>query len=458
MSNTFTEDSVRLKLDGQEVAEVVSYEVKAGVMQVPAGFTLTLGHGGNFAEIAAAYPPESRFELLIGDRVVQTGETDGFSTSGGGATEMRVMGRDLLRRIVDTHVENEQSYSEKTYFDLTLAALDAVGLGDRTIFAMNSANRKAITGSTVNPEIDKAVEETETDLGLPTANGPRTIYRTIKAEVGQTWWDFLSRQYQRAGLFLWADVGGNFVLSQPNGHQEPLYRILRRGRGDPSSVIGVPSFEHNTAHRYTECVVYGRGGGGKHGRGKVLGSFVDEEMVAILNPDPQDRADGGKRKKRDVVHDTHCRTKAHADALAKRRISESRQNGWLLTYTVAGHSAPALRGGGRVIWQPDTVVHVVDDELGIEGPMYVEAVTFKRTPYTHTVLKLIRIDDLIFIDEPPDVVKKRPKLQVRRGVTTVERPSFQLKGVSAGGQAVLQKTIWTEDPNAIRGPTIVVKE
>lgn len=438
---TFFDDAVRLKLAGAEVPIVSQYEVNCGVMDVPAQFSNTIGHGGLWRDLASAFPPETPFELLIGDRTIFVGETDEIATEGA-PTTMPIVGRDYLRRLADSFVASERTFSEKTFADLTRIALEDVGLGDRSITAFNTANRLAVTGIQTIEELSVPATE-DTTIETVATNSTKTVRRTLKAELGSKWWDFLCTQYRRSGLFLWSDFEGNFVLSRPNGNQAPVARIVRRLGGDfgDVSVVGVPSFKHNTSNRYTECLVYHRTGGGKHGRSKASGRFVDEEMVAILNPDPADRADGGKRKKLLVVKDQQSKTIQQANYLARRKIVESRRNGWQLSYTVSGHSAPALRGGGRVIWQPDTVVHVIDEELGIDGPMYVESVKFSRTPQTNTRIRLMRCEDLLFAEEPDEQPKHR--LAAKPGAVPAQDPDLRVK-VSEG------TNLWQVDPNRTR--------
>lgn len=453
---TFDEDGVRIKLAGQTIPIYENYRVRCGVLEVPAQFEITVGHGGMFSELAATYPPLTPFELYIGDKKVQEGETDGYGNDPE-KTSMAMTGRDYLARLQDHEILDERSFAEKTYTDLTKTALEAVGLGDRTLVALNSANRKAITGKE-SRELEKHTIEDQTETGSSPDKTVIEVRRTLKGESGTRWLEFLVEQYRRAGLFLWSDHSGNFVLSQPNAAQSPLYRILRR-RGSLTnevSALGIPTVHNDVRNRFTEYRVVGRAGGGKHGRAAILGKYIDEEMVALRNARPEDRANGGKLRKVQTIRDTHVRSVEQANYLARRKCAEARRNGWKCTYRVGGHSTPAI-GGGRAVWAPDTVVEVLDDELGLTGVMYLESVTFVRDgEATYTDLHVMRIEDLIFAEEAPEVVKKRPKLQVRRGVTTVERPSFQLQGVSILGNPVSQKTVWTTDPNVSVGAPVVI--
>lgn len=440
------DEVVRLKLDGNEVPIAVDYRVDAGVLTIPAAFEMTVGHAGLIAELASAFPPVTPFELYVGDVKVQTGETDVFQVAGSLGSVVRLTGRDMLKWLVDTQVRNERTFAEKTYFQLVDLALSEVGLEGTLISEDNTANLKAITGvQSIQQLAPVTTEGTETEVGQP---GPtRIVYRTVNAEVGSTWWDFISEQLRRAGLFLWADIFGGFVLTKPNGLRVPISRIVRRRdrAGEPGAVnvLGPPDFSHDVTQRYTECQVFGRGGGGVAGRTKLEARHFDDEMIALLNRDPANRANGGKRQKPLIIKDDKVRTIEAARFLARRKIAESRRNGWRLAYSVPGHTTPALNGGGRAVWQPDTVVEVDDEELGIKGPMYIESVTYRRKPETTTELRLLRIEDLIFAEEDVTAQKagRRPGLQkVRAGVATIPEVTIESSPLDT-------TRFWRKDPN-----------
>lgn len=437
---SINEETFRLKLDGLEVPIATSYIVQAGILNVPAGFSMTVGHGGLAADLLARYPEFTPFELYVGDVLVQRGETDASELVGASGTQITLRGRDLIKWLVDVKLENDRSFAEKTFLQLTEVALQEVGLGGLPIATDNTANRKAITGvQQVRELAPLPSEEQETEIS--TSGKTRTVHKTIKATLGSSWWDFLSEQYRRAGLFLWADVStGGFVLSRPRGNQTPLYRIVRR-KGSPASVgdvtiVGQPQFSRDATKRFTEIKVLGRAGGGKGGRGRISARVFDAEMIEVLNPNPADRADGGKRRKPEIIYDDKVKTTEQAQFLARRKLAESRRNGWSLTYTVAGHTAPALVGGGRAVWQPDTVVEVIDEHLGIEGLMWIESVEYSRTPYTTSKIHVMRIEDLLFAEEDFD-----------------SPPKLKKKGANAIRMGKTEKLIWKADPQMGGLPT-----
>jgi prophage tail gpP-like protein len=416
-------DDVRLKLASQEVFIASEYDIRIGVFEQPGAFSMTVGNADNFASLASRFPPKTPYELLINGVKVQTGETDGLRKAGSQKNQLKINGRDRLARLVDTNISRQRSFQNSTYLDITREALADVGLGDVPLTSSNEANRKAISGFSNVQELVPPTTEDEIEI-VSTERRTRRVYRTLKAELGTTWWQFLTSQYRRAGLFLWSDVSGGFVLASPESEQVPVAQLTRQ---TGVTKILNEDFSNDTSRRHSEAVVYGRNAGGKNGVGKVLGRFVDDEMVAYLNPNVADRADGGVRKQPATIRDSKVRTRGHAQALARRVIAEERRRHWRLRYEVAGHSTPAV-GGGRVVWAPDTIVDVNDGEMGIQGPMYVESIQFSGKPTsTTTWLNLVRTEDLFFRSEALSTARAaRPKLKAQEGVvdTKVFVPSI----------------------------------
>lgn len=403
------DETFRLILDGQEVPIASSYQVRTGVFSVPASFTMKVGHSGVINDLIARYPEFTPFQLMVGDVLIQTGETDRLELVGGDGSEVNLTGRDMLKWVVDSYLDSDRTFGEKTFLELVQLCLRELGLTNAVIATDNIANRKAYFTTSVREIVtqeDLAEIDRQIAAGtITTWDGPKVTKvengKPLRADIGTTWWEFIKGQLRRAGLFLWATRDGNFVLSKPDASQDPIYRIIRR-RGKTAgdvTVIGQPKYWRDATKRYTECQVYGRAGGGKDGRGRISGRFIDQEMVEILNPNEADQADGGKRKKPMILYDKVIRTTKQAEFLAKRKIAESRREGFHLSYRLAGHMAPALAGGGYLVWQPDTVVHVYDEELGIDSPMYLESVGYSRIPHTTTDVTLLRPGDLMFAEE-----------------------------------------------------------
>jgi prophage tail gpP-like protein len=404
------DDVVSLTLDGKEVKICESYEVKVSVMTQPAAFTLRLGWSDTARELLLLSTPGKLFELRVGNVLIQSGIIDSHGVPfSGGATTVEIKGRDFMRKLMNCHVEEDITFKEKTYYDVTRRVMNRVGLDKHELVAGNGANRRAVTSTKVAavPSEDQ-VRYIETKL--PTADGSKVEFRSLKAKVGQRWFDWLQEHYKLAGLFLWCAGDGKFILASPQPTVEESYPIVRQ-RGVERNLVNVlrHSYRDDCTHRHAQYIVYGRFGRGKGGRNKINGEYVDAEMV--------------NRGFTDVItyHDDDVSTTEQAEHLARRYCSEERRAGWNLNYTFEGHRVPAI-DGGVAVWGPDTTAGVTDDELGIYGPHYLEAVTFSMNPQKETTVELIRPEDLLYLAEMNPEAKKKAKSGLSSAKTEASQP------------------------------------
>ncbi len=381
------DDRVRILLDGAELKLCESYEVHAGILTQPAAWSVRVGYGDVLRTLVPLARPGAKCKVYIGPVLQYVGQVDGFTASGEtGATELTIEGRDALAPLHDAYVTGEISIKDASFRDLVEGALGRT-VGDYTLSYSNDANRKVRTGVGIAPP---APPTNAAEVQVDTS--PKAIRVAVQAKLGEREYEFVKRQLDRAGLFLWSGASGGdvpeFVLSAPTAEQPACYRITRRRGARINEVTATSArWQNRTQHRFTEAVVYARGGGKKFSRSKIKDHFVDDEMSAWLAPVSRPL----------VVRDANVATAAQAEFYARRKIAESIRAGWTLTYTVKGHVAPSLVGGGLAVWTPDTVVEVRDDEFGINGRFYLEACVYRGGPSGRTTeLTLLRPDSLVF--------------------------------------------------------------
>lgn len=393
------QDQVKLRLGSEDLKIVESYEVKCAVLQQPGAFSLRIGWNKTAAELLKRYPPGTPFELFIGPTLVMSGLTYGRAQPSSNYTQIELKGRDYMAVLFDDEVQREYAFMDETYFKLTRKILDVVGLaqdvgdglGGPTRFVLydNNDNNRVVVSrvTTAKPRAKGEVIEL-IPTGATTGAG-KVFYKSLKTRTGTRWFDFLQEQYKFVGLFLMATGDGNFALFRPRADMDPVCKITRtrgqtRQQGDAISC----RFQDDTTMRHSAYIVYGRGGAGKEGRDKIVGYYVDDEMVSY----------GFKNVR--TVSDDDCKSNAEADYIARRTCAEERRAGWQLVYTVSGHTYPSQFAKNSFgVWVPDTVCRVDDDELDIHGNFYIEAVTYQRSPQTTTEITLMRPQDLIFADK-----------------------------------------------------------
>jgi prophage tail gpP-like protein len=390
------EDTIALVLNGERLVTAESWEHTESVLSQPCSWALRLGHGGVALDLYRRYPKGTKFELYVGSILQASGKIDGHSADQpeGGAVQVTIHGRDALAKLHDTFVEAQIGVEVATYKDLVWFALQKCKLApsgpiDDTILRVdNVANRQLKTGVPIASILPhRTVEQILEDAGLGGQNAG-VVHTTPLAKLNETWLRFIRRHLDRAGLMLWAAADGTFVLGAPNGNQPPTYTLVRR-EGDVNRGANVLGMHHedDATHRHTAAIVYGRGGGKAIGRTKARGQFVDQEMIdAGYDPQPL------------VYRDVHVHSVAEAAYFARRKLAEERRGGWKLEYRIAGLTLPYAGDGGqtRAVIVPDTIVAVHDEELGLDGPYYIETVVRSRNPATTTTIRLMRPEDLVF--------------------------------------------------------------
>lgn len=390
------DDSARLVLDGNEVKIAEHYEVKIGYLTVPSSFAVRVGHDGVVRDITKKYAPNAPFQLFIGGALQMTGATDGVAASEEPGSIVTVEGRDALAPLHDSYIEEEKKYSDVTYFDFVASNLDELDL-KYTLFPDAAAMRKVQTGvrayaASAEPGAKIKVAVDDGTVG--------EVVRILQSRLGERRYEFVKKHLDRAGLFLRATPDGNFVLASPASDQKPLYRVVRRRTRNARNEVSVRLAEFRASSappRYTECVIFARHGGRKYKRAAIKGGFVDDEMFndRTRNADGEIQAYGIKNRAL-VVRDANVYSIEQASALARRKLAEGRRTTWRLSYVATGHTAPALVGGGRAVWSPDTTVHVVDEQLGFDEVMWIESVVHRRSPQTETVINLMRLKDMVW--------------------------------------------------------------
>lgn len=392
-------DSIEVHLGPNRVRIFEDYDVQMSVMQQPAAFSLAIGWGGSVRDLLDIAAPGTPFDLRVSGVVVQSGRVDERQVSGSAAgSTVQIRGRDWMAPLYDSYVEAERSFSETTYYQLTRKVLDLVGLTEPEHGLITSdgeasaAFKKAITGTqTIKVVNEQTVEKIQ--AGDDPKGDSKVVNKRITAKLGERWYDFLQRQYKLAGLFLWCTGEGHFVLGPPYFNQAPAFSIVRNksGKSEIGNVLSY-SFKDSTTSRHSEVRVYGRSGGGPKGRTPVAGIYSDPELAAR-----------DIRKIR-TERDDECKSVQDAEFVARRLASEERRAGWSLQYTLSGHTYPS---GG--IYSFDTMCKVKDDELGIEGDLYVESVSYSRKPETTTTITLMRPEDMLFAK--PEMLNRAPKLR-----------------------------------------------
>lgn len=364
------DDRIKLELAGGEIFTSEHFEVKVGVLTQPAAFGINLGVRDGAGKLRKKYPKGTPFRVSVNDCIQAEGKIDACQlrrTTSGTAVAFR--GRDIMSDLLESDVDSEVSYEGKTIEQLVETALKEAGV-DYTSIAVNAAAARR-TRSGANTLVFKE----------PTYN-PKAIKRLARGKVNESWYHFLRRHLDHAGLMIWAGPGKQIIVSRPNANQPPTYRLWVRGNESRPRVIDT-NLDDGSEGRYARVRIFSRSGGGRRGGRKVhLGEAVDQEMVGL----------GFKNLK--TIRDVEVGDPEEANFYARRKIAEFARQAFKFDYTVAGLGADLVQGG-RGLWTPDTMLDLDDADYELRGKFWIESVAFSSPPTT-TRFVLLRPEYLTF--------------------------------------------------------------
>lgn len=297
-----------------------------------------------------------------------------------GGTKLTVTGRDVLSPVVDSNVDprlpvkkgmslldlSKLLFEQHFLLPIKVSAEDADVIG---------ARNKAL-GKPVSAKPKKGRKK------------PTDQLKEIYPKPNEGGFQYFVRFAHRVGYHAWAQPDGQgIVLGAPTYEQEPAgdLVLLRGDFGTGNNILKSSIKSDNTR---VPSHVYVRGKGSKPGdKSNVLGWAV--------NPD-------APYFKPFYLTDDESATKDHADALARFTLGKALREAFCYEVTVRGNTSSSGR-----LYCVDTLLRVRDEACGVEGEMWVEKRTFRksRSGGTTTDLTLIPAESLLLdyyvSDSPP---------------------------------------------------------
>lgn len=185
----------------------------------------------------------------------------------------------------------------------------------------------------------------------------------IQCEAGDNAADKFLEYCRRLNLLVNVSADGYLCCFRPNDRQEPLYRIRLLDDGPDNNVLSAELTE-SAESRYTETICVG-------------------EQIGWEGP--QDSNNPNARKKRGSVRHAGALPFVHrktfvdgemfANGLAQKAAEWAHKRGMYDSFS-AVYDVPEHCQGTRW-WVGDTTVDVQDDELGVYGCLYVQAVRLR---------------------------------------------------------------------------------
>lgn len=379
MALRIDESDITLSIAGQEIRYVQKYEVEYGIFTQPGTFSVVVGWSQSAGKLIENVRPYMPFKLNVGGKPAFSGRLDSILVREGEGTEVHLTGRDNIGDLFRYKIDRDMHFSKSTYVGLLNDVLEYIGISPRVILgdATEMANKRiGMPVRRYGIALDPDTDQFEIKESISTINS------SISAKLGDTFFSFLKAYFDRTNLFLWSGTDNEFVLSRPNVKQDPIYSLLRgrdldslRNRANCKLV----EYKNDITDRHAFINTNVRTGTARAGRTSIIGSVTDDEILAL-----------GLKNFR-AVRDKKTNNAKQAEDMGKRILAEERRKGHRLIYVTAGHRTKSTTGA-EVVYAPDTMVKVLDEELNFNKNFYIESVKYTRNIGSGTSTQLTLID------------------------------------------------------------------
>ncbi|GAB6035829.1 phage tail protein [Fundidesulfovibrio butyratiphilus] len=337
------QDRITVRVAGREHRDWTAYTLESDLLTPADAWRVSLGIPA--AKIPADIKPWAKVEVLLGADVALTGRID--------------------------RLEREVSKESQT---LTLSGRD-----NAAVLVDCSAplfDRREVT-------LQEVVDLVARPLGVERVE-VRSAGRQKKVaiEPGVTAWDALQEACEANGVWAWCEPDGTLVVGGPDYAAAPVATLAMRFDGKQNNVLSLALCE-DVSGRYSEVSVLGQSHGDEtaEGRHNIMHRETDADVPGYR---PLILAEG------------QCDDAAEAARRAKKKLADSRLEGWTLTALVRGHRTGGQTGAP---WKPGQRVHVVSEPLGLDSVYFLMKRAFVGGKDRGRVTELTLKEDGVWLPE-----------------------------------------------------------
>ncbi len=320
-------------------------------------------------------------KVLVNDQPQLTGIVDSveISADGHSGTSLQVTGRDFLSQLVKGNIDPRYTPKKSTTLMRFVEDVFKGQYGYSVKF--NDSGHEALAAA-----IGKNFKRSKSS-GSSKRKKPADPIKEAKPHDNEGAFEYVRRVCHRHGHHPWAAPDGSAVIvSSPDYDQSPAYDILSFRGSQESAANMVLRYRTKFDASEVPSVVNVRGKSGKAGEKLDYKGEAVADVVPLSYYCPF------------FCVDDLSNTKDHCDRVARFILSKAMRKYLNVDVTVRGLSDPKT---GRV-WNVDTVARTQIEAAGINGPLWVEARTLRKSRQgTFADLHLIPLNSLLF-DVPPD--------------------------------------------------------
>ncbi|TAN61359.1 hypothetical protein EPN18_06825 [bacterium] len=327
-------DAVAIVIGRTQYANFVSYEADSNVL-VPADV-----FSCKISRVDAGIMAGEKFQLIVNGSREMTGIIDKVSAQySKGALELRVEGRDYMGLLVDSSVEQWQTWKDATLKDMAPRLLKHIPYikNSKVIYG----NEKEDTGMRAK----KTKKETSKGIFDDTSSGASHY------EAGISVFEALSDYSQRHGLLMWMEPDGTLVFGELKGKGDaPEFSFFTRKSGQEKAQNNIISatLTDDISKRFSALTVVAQ----QQGTDFLDAGRHDIKKTAVDDSFPY---------KKPLVIQSQCAGEKAAGYQAQWELKKREADGWRAELTVAGHG----QNGNN--YRANSVCYVKDEVLSLDG-------------------------------------------------------------------------------------------
>ncbi|MDO4434384.1 MAG: phage tail protein [Alysiella sp.] len=336
MPNNLYQNSIIVRIGGQEHRDWLSYDIDSDFLIPADGFEFELGVSSEQGEIPNLAGQQC--QVLINGETVLTGIIGSqVHDKSKGQRSLRLTGRDMACLLVDCSAPQ-----------INVKGMTVLDAAKKLVAPWSKYISKVELKAEQNPTLDK-----------------------IDIEPSQTVWQALTHIANSVGLHAWFEPDGTLIVGGADYSSTPV-ATLCWSKNDTRRNVQSVHMTHDTDERYSEVTFLAQSHGRSGNSGKHDLKWVWQDPSMTLH-----------RPKTVVIADAD--NLENLQRQAKKQLSDWKLAGFTLTITVGDHKT----ADGK-LWEAGQRVHFIDEEAGIDAIFFIMGRRFSlsRMGGTQTELRL----------------------------------------------------------------------
>jgi prophage tail gpP-like protein len=183
----------------------------------------------------------------------------------------------------------------------------------------------------------------------------------IKTEAGDTVFSFLDRYAKKLQVLLNTDADGNIIITREGSTDAG--GVLLSTKNNPNNNIFSANLSINTKQRYRFVEVYSQADNKSYGVSAVSQKGAAEDDII-------------RAPRRIRINSSNTTTSDFLNDLAKWNVNVKRAKGQRYSARVVGYYADQA---SNTLWQPNTLVQVLDDKCNLDGSFLIQGVSYTKS-------------------------------------------------------------------------------